>query len=94
MGALAFALGVLDVELMILVSVVAFIGAIFDSMLGSLLQIKYKCRLCGEITEREVHCGKRTERLSGFYFFDNDVVNLFSGAFAAILVAVIYTLIC
>jgi uncharacterized membrane protein len=71
----------------------AFLGAFFDSMLGSLLQIKYKCQVCGELTEKDFHCKKRTKKHSGFEFFDNDVVNLASGLFAAILGIVIYTII-
>ena len=65
----------------------AFGGVIFDSFLGSLFQIKYTCRECGALTERESHCGRPTVRHSGFAFFDNDVVNLLSGVFAAILAA-------
>ena len=89
LGGLAMALGVLNLKLMIVASASAFLGGIFDSLLGSLLQVKYKCCVCSEITEREVHCNKRTKRVSGVEFFDNDVVNLFSGAFSAILAAVV-----
>lgn len=65
----------------------AFGGVIFDSFLGSLFQIKYTCRECGALTEREMHCDRPTVRHSGFAFFDNDVVNLLSGVFAATLSA-------
>ena len=70
--------------LLVIVSVAAaFFGVMFDSMLGSLLQIKYKCKTCGIITEKEVHCDKLTEKHSGIEFFDNDVVNITSGAVSA-----------
>ncbi len=65
----------------------AFGGVIFDSFLGSVFQIKYTCRECGALTEREEHCNRPTVRHSGFAFFDNDVVNLLSGVFAAALAA-------
>ena len=65
----------------------AFGGVVFDSFLGSVLQIKYTCRICGALTEREQHCNRPTARHSGFAFFDNDVVNLLSGVFAAALAA-------
>ena len=90
---IAFLFGVVGIEYFVLISVAAFIGVMVDSMLGSLLQIKLKCPVCGEITEREVHCKKLCKRYSGFAFFDNDIVNLFSGAFAAILIAVVAYLI-
>lgn len=90
---IAWAFGALNVWLFLIVSGCAFLGAIFDSFLGSLLQVKYKCKVCAEITEREVHCRKRTEKISGFYFFDNDVVNLLGGAFSAVLAATVFALL-
>lgn len=91
-SAIALAFGVINFELFVVISLCAFLGAIFDSFLGSILQVKYKCRVCGSPTEREMHCNQRTEKYSGFEFFDNDVVNLLSGAFAAILGAVIFSI--
>ena len=85
--------GALDFKLAAVAALSAFLGVIFDSFLGSALQIKYQCRVCNQITEKEEHCNKPTVRHSGFYFFDNDVVNLFSGAFAGILAATVSSLI-
>lgn len=82
-----------DYKLLIIASIAAFLGAVFDSFLGSLFQVKYKCRVCSKITEKEVHCKRQTEKCSGFEFFDNDVVNLLSGAFAALLSCALYILI-
>ena len=77
----------------IVASLAAFIGVFFDSLLGSLVQVKYRCQKCKKLTEREWHCKKKTQKLSGFEFFDNDVVNLFSGAITAIFAALIALLI-
>ncbi len=77
----------------IIASVAAFIGVFFDSALGSLVQVKYRCPKCKKLTEREWHCKKKCEKASGFEFFDNDVVNLFSGAFSAILAAALTLII-
>ena len=66
----------------------AFLGVVFDSFLGSVFQIKFRCEKCGRITEKYEHCGSMTHQIAGFAFFDNDVVNLLSGAFAAIVAAV------
>ncbi len=62
-----------------------FSGAVLDSLLGSLVQIKYRCSVCGKITEKEIHCSKKTVRHSGLPFVDNDVVNLISCAFSAVV---------
>ena len=76
------ALGVKEV---VIVIVSAFLGAFFDSLLGSLAQAKYKCSVCGKICEGKEHCGSVAELYSGLDIIDNDVVNLLSGSFAAIL---------
>ncbi len=71
--------------LFLLGGIAAFAGCIFDSLLGSLVQGKYRCSVCGALVEREEHCGKKTARVRGFAFFDNDVVNFCSSLFSAIL---------
>ena len=83
--AVAILFGAIDLRMYLIASVAAFIGVIFDSMLGSLVQVKFRCAVCGKITEKEVHCNVRAKQDSGYMFFDNDVVNLTSGLFCAIL---------
>lgn len=88
---IALAFGVFNIYLVLISTVTAFVGVVFDSFLGSLFQIKYKCGECGMLTERDIHCGKPTSKYSGLGFFDNDTVNLLSGVFSAILtIAVCY----
>ena len=62
-----------------------FLGAVFDSFLGSVFQAKYKCKVCGVMTEKEEHCSKPAELISGFAAIDNDVVNIISCAFSAVV---------
>lgn len=76
-------------RLALLSTATAFLGVVFDSFLGSLFQIKFKCRVCGKITEKHNHCDSPTTQVAGFAFFDNDVVNLLSGAFTAIITVVV-----
>lgn len=64
-----------------------FAGAMFDSLLGSFLQVKFRCPQCGAITEKEMHCGKETVRISGVRSINNDCVNLLSNAFTALISA-------
>ena len=90
---IALAFGRITLIDSLIVFVAAILGAVFDSLLGSLLQIKYKCNSCGAITEREEHCGIRTERHSGISIITNDSVNLLGTLFSAVLVAPIYIII-
>lgn len=55
-----------------------FLGALFDSLLGALVQVKYKCLKCGKITEKKIHCELDTKYYKGIKFINNDVVNLTS----------------
>ena len=89
MGSIAFCLRLISGWEVAIVIIAAFLGGIFDSFLGSIVQVKYRCAACGEITEREEHCGASAERCSGISFVTNDTVNLLGSAFAAILAAVI-----
>jgi len=89
----ALAFGIFNIWGVLVAAGAAFLGAVFDSMLGSLLQVKYRCPVCNEITERDVHCKKRGVRYSGFEFFDNDVVNFLSGAFSAVLASALIFII-
>ena len=85
--------GINSFSVIITVTVSAFLGVVFDSMLGSLVQVKYKCSECNSLTEREWHCEKPTKKFSGYKFFDNDVVNVTSAAFCAVISIAIFSLI-
>lgn len=87
---IAFVFGAIDFADLPLIIVAAFLGAIFDSMLGSLLQIKYRCQKCGAIVEREEHCNRKTVRHSGIKFITNDTVNFLGTAFSAVVCFVYY----
>ncbi len=83
-GACGF--GIVD---FLIVGLAAFAGSAIDSLLGSYLQVKYKCPVCGALTEKTTHCEGATVRVGGVSFVDNDVVNLLSGLFSvAIAVSV------
>lgn len=92
MSALAYALDLVSVVGAVVVFSSAFLGAIFDSLLGSLLQIKYRCTHCGSITEREEHCERPCVRHSGLAIMTNDTVNLVSTLFSSLLAIVLYSL--
>jgi len=50
-------------------------GNLFDSLLGTTLQSKNHCIVCGKIIEENLHCGKPTLHYSGFRQLNNDSVN-------------------
>lgn len=90
---IAIAFGVLSIKELLIVSLSASLGAFFDSFLGSLAQSKFKCTECAEVTEKACHCGKPTELVSGLHGVNNDVVNVLSVAFTAIISVVAYAAI-
>lgn len=92
---IAYALGLVGygIRELFIVAACAFLGAIFDSMLGSLLQVKYRCTVCGALTEKEEHCDAPTVKESGITAIDNDVVNILSCTFASILALVLVLVI-
>ena len=90
---IAFAFGSIAFIEVIIIFVAAVLGALFDSFLGSLLQVKYKCRVCGEIVEREEHCNTPTDKYAGLRMINNDSVNLLATTFSSILAAILYYII-
>jgi len=58
---------------MIIVSGVA--GSFVDSLLGATIQAKYRCEVCGKMTERTIHCGSPAHLIGGMRRMDNDAVN-------------------
>ena len=92
-AALALAFGEITLIDSLIIFLSAVIGAIFDSFLGSIFQIKYKCTVCNAIVEREEHCNKPSVKHSGVAFINNDTVNLFGTFFSAVLAFTSYYII-
>jgi uncharacterized protein (TIGR00297 family) len=74
-----------------LVVLAGILACTVDSALGALAQAKFRCALCGEVTENPNHCKESSGILvSGRMWIDNDVVNLAcsltGAAFAAAMV--------
>ncbi len=89
----AFALDVLTLDKALFAVPLAFTGVIFDSFLGSVFQVKYRCLLCGKLTEKKLHCGEPTAYDSGIKFVTNDTVNAISAAFTAIIATALFFVI-
>jgi uncharacterized protein (TIGR00297 family) len=65
-------------------------GAVFDTLLGALVQARRRCDACNRETERELHdCGQPTRHTGGLAWLDNDLVNFVSGAVGGLLAALV-----
>lgn len=73
-----------------LITALIFAQTLVDSVLGSCLQVKYRCTICGKVTEKKAHCGSPTAYLSGVRFIDNNGVNAISSVIITALAALIY----
>ncbi len=87
------AFGAYGLTSVLFVAAVAFSGSLFDSFLGSVFQVKFRCPRCGKLTERNMHCSTVTVKTLGFLPVDNDFVNFASGCASAIAALVLYFVI-
>ena len=80
-----------DLKYVLAVFAIPMLGILIDSILGSLVQAKYKCAVCGKHTEKTAHCGQPTQHIGGLKFINNDTVNILSNLSTAII-ATLYLL--
>ena len=76
-----------------LIAFSGFLGAIFDSFVGSCVQIKYICRKCGLLVEEKSHCNQSCIKYSGYLWIDNNIVNFISILFSSLVVSVLFMVI-
>lgn len=58
-------------------TLIGFVGMVADSMLGALIQGRFRCPACDVTSEWRVHrCGAATTREGGMAWLNNDGVNL------------------
>jgi uncharacterized protein (TIGR00297 family) len=75
-------------ETILAVSISGLAGSLVDSFLGATLQARFRCGVCGKISEKTVHCSAPAVRIGGLRIVSNDAVNLFctiSGAFFSLI---------
>lgn len=87
-----FFYGFLPVTL-ILIVLFTMMGVFLDSLIGSRLQCRRQCVICGKHTEKTVHCGKVTAVVGGIRYLNNDLVNLISNLVATAVAAFVFLLI-
>ncbi|MFN8483409.1 MAG: DUF92 domain-containing protein [Anaerolineae bacterium] len=60
-------------------------SALLDSLLGATVQRQYRCQVCGQITERQMHHGQPTLAVRGWPWLNNDAVNFVASLAGALL---------
>ena len=71
----------------VVVFISALLGVTLDTMLGSLIQPRYKCCICGEVTEHDSCCGEPSQLLRGARIITNSSVNFISALFSSLVCA-------
>ena len=74
------------------VAAAGFFAALCDSALGSAVQAKYRCGVCGALTEKRCHCGVPGAVARGLPWMDNDAVNLLNNLIGALCALGLYFL--
>ena len=87
-GLAFFLISDFDLFALMFITALGFVGALIDSILGSLIQVKYKCPVCGKNTEKIVHCNSDTVYSSGIKFVNNDMVNILNN-FSVFVIAIV-----
>ncbi len=86
----AYALNLQDPRLLLSVFISGIIGMNVDSFLGATVQAKYRCSVCGKLTENAVHCGKPAQKISGVKLITTHIVNLISILIGASLTIILF----
>lgn len=72
----------------IIISIYGFLGSLIDSLLGC-IQVKYICSDCKTITEKKIHCDKKTDYYKGLKILNNDGVNFLSNLICLVIYIIV-----
>lgn len=78
--AFSYGLGLVNLTAILSIIIASIAGMTIDSIIGATLQAKYRCMICGKITENPHHCGQQSEKMTGIKLINTHVVNLISTA--------------
>ncbi len=82
-----------DLKLILYLFIAGVLSSIVDSLLGSTLQAKYKCDVCGETVEYTLHCNTPTVKLGGYEWMNNHTVNFFTSLFGGLITILLFKFI-
>ncbi len=96
LGAFVFATAIVWIVkwnwiLLLPIALVLYAGSLIDTLLGSLVQVKYQCPICQKTTEKETHCDVRTTKVGGVSYINNDTVNILSNT-AVFMISLLFLL--
>ena len=74
------------------VTCAGFFAAVCDSALGSGVQVKFRCPVCGALTEKPIHCGAAGTAERGLRFMTNDAVNFCNNLLGALAALGLYAI--
>lgn len=80
----------LNISDLIIITIVIFGQTVIDSFLGSTIQVKYECTRCKKVSEKKSCCNKKTEKISGISWINNNAVNMISSLITTIIAMFIY----
>ncbi|MFC4617997.1 DUF92 domain-containing protein [Camelliibacillus cellulosilyticus] len=69
----------------VLITLLGWAGQWVDTLLGGWLQARYRCAVCGALTDHSRHCEKETALIGGKRFVTNNFVNGSSALITGIL---------
>lgn len=78
---------------LITIVTLSFFSTIIDSILGSLVQAKYQCPTCNNITDNKTCCNSQTTLVGGIKFINNTSVNLITSVITTLIALVLFTII-
>ncbi len=82
---LIYSLAAFNLKYFIFITLAGLFGSVIDSVLGGLFQVRYKCLICDKQTEMKYHCNKKTIKIKGYYFINNNTVNFLSNVIVFII---------
>jgi len=74
-----------DYRIYLTMVAIAIVGVAIDSILGSTIQVLYKCPICEKMTEKRVHCGTSTNYYKGCKKIDNTFVNMLTNIITSLI---------
>lgn len=77
----------------IYLTLLAFVGVFVDTLMGSVMQMKFYCHKCMSVVEEDMHCGEICECVAGYPFITNGVVNILSQGVMVVILMFIFMVV-